>query len=1131
MKTKHAKSRIGLGAGTPSTPNPFRFVIGVACLLAGWAEGAVTLESQWRHLPEVTTKPEATPKAQETNVSGGNKWADAAQSPDTVPVKFHCEFRAADCSVSISLAGRSVTCDDPLYSGDGLFTTEEATVNLEPYKTYELRMTGDNVYNADAILTPPSLHSLFASPTVAQRPARLYSAYWWNNDTQAWQKICPYTGPHWGVDSWGPMDAKFLVQIRPDLGARPVTKPGTKAVTGEDQADDAWTRDEPAIDTSTAPGDGEAVTMVASKQGDPASVRFSWAAHMGRLWTGAGAGRIRLSELGFTSNSYTPRILNYAARSTDTNEVTVVMDLDDTNCLSQVKAPQALADIEVLYGAAHFSTNDLIGVCSLVAAMTNHSDLLSGYLWSNLSAQAQAILAATNATFQQAQYILLTNFNGLIQAGPLYETNRFAPVSLSGRTRRLLLRNPQSGDLLVRLNRFLLEDAYPQGLARLRSSRFDLRFYIAALVGPQDALGFFTVAPNATPFVIWRMGLPDGASNRWELQEIRNGTTNTTLLAYGPSAGVWTLTRGTGGEARVETRTITTNTVSGVTRAVETVEITNGAGTVCDRVVEVFQKFDWGYELVTVTNDPGGANLVTSFTFNTATNSVFEEAAYGKIASIVYPDGFWERREYSPALDWGSSPLQAEFGALVRVVQPWQDSPITAASPDCLVTDYDYVPYSPGSYRLVKWHDPDGTRASYAVEDYIRLIERGDFPAVYTEVVTVVQDPCYSPLDVTELRTVGCLQGYGEHQETRYFNPFAGHLAGQLFHKTLDYGRADSYDYEFGAWNWESLTFSRNQDPLTPDPMVGTDLRHTIFHGFHNSLATHEELLISGPSGGPFQPLGMEPYRATKEVRIMCGGNLVAKELYVYEGCDEQSCPVFALTDQVIYERDCLGHATNVVRIDPATHQERVIYRADWTGGAAWPGDLKLSETDETGICHTYTYDSLKRVKTLTKQPAAGQAAIVTTLAYDAANRVLTNTVTAGPLALSTTAHYDLAGRKTNETDAAGLTTTYSYQDGGRQTTVTHSSGTTMVIRKYLDRRVASITGSAVTNQFFFYSVDPHRVILGNHECAAKRDHGSLRFQQLAALDRHTHRQEGPGHSPSKTRLRPYQRAFHKLEA
>lgn len=1050
-------------------------VSGPVSLWGNPPNSGATLENQWQKLPEVSIKPEsgsmpsrigqpAGSAIQAGATAGGNTWQQGSQTPQTVPVTFWLEFKSDNQTNFATLAGKTVSDQDPHDFSDDDHPdcyTPSAVVNLKPNQTYTLTMGGYSTYHASAILTPPSLNDIFASKSIANQPARIYSVYFLDPATLKWTKACPYQAPSWcTADDWSDFTCSFQIQVRPDLGARPVTKPRQRSASGDDQGDDAWTCEKPAIDASTAPGDGSAVAMSSSKLGDPSSTRFNWSVNMGRLWNGAGAGAISLDETRLSTNVYTPTMLNYVPPSDDTNELAVIMDLDDTNCISQISAPQAFATIDPLYGFALLSVTDLLNTASIVNKLTNSTpDPVSLFLWNSFTTNAQQVLLNTNSTLAQQQTNLLAELNRIMQGGSIYDSDRFAGISLSGRTRRPLLANP-SGSALTRLNRFLMEQAYPAELGRLQSTKFEVGFYLPAYVGAPDALGFLTLLSSATPFVTWRIGLPDGAANQWQVQEIRNGATNATLLAFNPANSLWTLTRATGNDARIETRAIVTNNVNGTNFCTETQEVKNGAGTVSDRTVEVYQQFDWGYELVTVTTDPAGANLLTTFNFNPNTN---DSAAGGKIASIVYPDGFWERREYSD-VDWWDSPLEAPFGALVRVVQPWEDTPITAASPDCLVTDYGYSYGQPESYKLVKWHDPTGERSWYAVEDYTDLVTRADAGAAYEEAYTKSQDLCGNGDQITETRIVGCIGGYGEWQDTVSYSLYSQHLAGHVYSKTYDTVKRDSYDYEFGTWDPMALVFTPNLDPSIP-VLGGHDVRQTIFHG----TLFGQDWVYAGLSANPIAPIALDPFRSTMETRVIQGGNLVAKELYVYQG----DYTGFAQLEQLIYQRDCLGHAITVQRNDPATHQSRVTYAADWTGTGAWPGDVKLAETDEDGTVYTYTYDSLKRLKIKTKQPASGQSAIVTALAYDAANRVLTNTVSAGSLSQTTKSHYDLAGRKKDQTDAAGLTTSYSYQNSGRQTTVTYSSGTTNVVNNYLDRRVASVTGNAVTNQFYSYTIDP----------------------------------------------------------
>jgi iron only hydrogenase large subunit-like protein len=65
------------------------------------------------------------------------------------------------------------------------------------------------------------------------------------------------------------------------------------------------------------------------------------------------------------------------------------------------------------------------------------------------------------------QAMLAQDFNKMIKAGSIHNTNRFADVTLREETEDLLRENLQ-GEELQRLNRLLLEDAYPLELSRSR---------------------------------------------------------------------------------------------------------------------------------------------------------------------------------------------------------------------------------------------------------------------------------------------------------------------------------------------------------------------------------------------------------------------------------------------------------------------------------------------------------------------------------------------------------------------------------------------------------------------------------------------------------------------------------------
>jgi hypothetical protein len=85
------------------------------------------------------------------------------------------------------------------------------------------------------------------------------------------------------------------------------------------------------------------------------------------------------------------------------------------------------------------------------------------------------LLAGTPATLRNYQGLvsdpaplevaLVKDFNRIIRSQSIYDAQRFAGVSLRPETQRLLAQNPQEDELL-RLNRLLLEDAYPLEISR-----------------------------------------------------------------------------------------------------------------------------------------------------------------------------------------------------------------------------------------------------------------------------------------------------------------------------------------------------------------------------------------------------------------------------------------------------------------------------------------------------------------------------------------------------------------------------------------------------------------------------------------------------------------------------------------
>jgi hypothetical protein len=70
----------------------------------------------------------------------------------------------------------------------------------------------------------------------------------------------------------------------------------------------------------------------------------------------------------------------------------------------------------------------------------------------------------------QIKKALRQNFNEAIVGSSIYDRTRFSEISLRPETMALIAENPQ-GERLARLNRLLLEDAYPIEIPKIGDVR------------------------------------------------------------------------------------------------------------------------------------------------------------------------------------------------------------------------------------------------------------------------------------------------------------------------------------------------------------------------------------------------------------------------------------------------------------------------------------------------------------------------------------------------------------------------------------------------------------------------------------------------------------------------------------
>jgi Domain of Unknown Function (DUF1080) len=113
---------------------------------------------------------------------------------------------------------------------------------------------------------------------------------------------------------------------------------------------------------------------------------------------------------------------------------------------------------------------DITNLADLAAKITGKSDAVSAFLSDQLDAATRSILSAfvaanSNADPKPVASALAKNLTKIISGASIYDPTRFQNVALRPERQALLSQNPEGRDL-ARLNRMLLEDAYPADLSK-----------------------------------------------------------------------------------------------------------------------------------------------------------------------------------------------------------------------------------------------------------------------------------------------------------------------------------------------------------------------------------------------------------------------------------------------------------------------------------------------------------------------------------------------------------------------------------------------------------------------------------------------------------------------------------------
>jgi len=103
-------------------------------------------------------------------------------------------------------------------------------------------------------------------------------------------------------------------------------------------------------------------------------------------------------------------------------------------------------------GTSFFDEKSFIDAPGFVSRLKAGADPLSKYLFNSLSKETQQMLGSANVNDASVKRTLSKDLNRLLQAGPLYDTNRFQGVQLTDRT-KAFLKKDRTLFTRIRLNR------------------------------------------------------------------------------------------------------------------------------------------------------------------------------------------------------------------------------------------------------------------------------------------------------------------------------------------------------------------------------------------------------------------------------------------------------------------------------------------------------------------------------------------------------------------------------------------------------------------------------------------------------------------------------------------------------
>ncbi len=515
--------------------------------------------------------------------------------------------------------------------------------------------------------------------------------------------------------------------------------------------------------------------------------------------------------------------------------------------------------------------------------------------------------------------------------------------------------------------------------------KYEIRLYAPENAGSKNGQGLYV--PQNSPVELWTVENPNRSDtnfNNVRISQTIAGTTYVYDWTYTEGTDAWTVTSGAG--LRTASKHYFGDFKTTDCQIIE--ETRDAANNVVSKKVSNSHKFDWGPAIVDETLDPDGANLKTSYTYYMTSS---ETGRYGRMKTLLKPDGSWESYDYDST------------GRPTLVVSSYLDAAFDSAANSAKAVYYSYTSLDTADELL----ENDGRART--VETKILGITVNKKYFVYKTVNG----------EAIEIKEEG-IAAFGDSTNQRKTTVY---YAGTSRIKSITWtdGKLDSYSYEYG-------TYSANPDPASCSFTAGTGdaLRQIVIHG---------------TSANPAGVAG----KSTKETKVTDGrNNNVMTETYAYDGAGYSrvawNVDTFDAQHHVLasYNSDgTYSTATwNCCSKDSETTSDGTQYNYSYNL-------LKqmVSKTKVDGPSTAYICDAEDRLLSVTV--SGGGTSLSSFAIHDLAGRVTSTTDVAG---LVTTYAYSNGDRTISITHPGGFTESKDlYLDGRIKSLV----GTALVPKYY----------------------------------------------------------------------------------